>query len=115
MGIEFIRAAGGKPYVKRWAKGHERASTPGLFDIQFGAETRIATAALSAGTAPQTGAVVIVQRSGPEVMVFEGLKPVGKILNPPPSIMAALDACHGLARGVVDKVGALGQTAEIKF
>ena len=115
MGIDFIRAAGGKPYVKRWAKGHERANTPGLLDIQFGAGARVATAALSSDAAPQAGAAVIVQRSGQELMVFEGLKPLGKILNPPPSMTAALDACHGLAQGVVDRVGGLGQTAEIRF
>jgi hypothetical protein len=115
MGIDFIRAAGGKPYVKRWAKGHERAKTPGLFDIQFGAEARVATAALEKGAAPQAGAPVIVQRSGSDLMVFAGFKPLGKILNPPPNMTAALDACHGLTRGVVDRVGVLGQTAEIRF
>jgi hypothetical protein len=115
MGIEFIRAKGGKPYVKRWAKGHERATTPGLFDVQFNVEARVATATLSVGVAPQAGAAVILQRSGPDLMVFDGLKPVGKILNPPPSMTTVLDACHGLARGVVDRVGGLGQTAEIRF
>ncbi len=115
MGIDFIRAGGGKPYVKRWAKGHERANTPNLFDIAFDVGTRVAIAALSASAAPQAGAAVIIQRSGPDLMVFEGLKPLGKILNPPPSMTVALDACHGLAQGVVDRVGGLGQTAEIRF
>jgi hypothetical protein len=115
MGIDFIRAGGGKPYVKRWAKGHERANTPDLFDIKFDAGARVATAALSANAAPQAGAAVIVQRSGSDLMVFEGLKPLGKILDPPPSMTAALDACHGLAQGVVDRVGGLGLTAEIRF
>jgi hypothetical protein len=115
MGIDFIRAAGGKPYVKRWAKGHERANTPGLFDIRFGAGTRVVTAALANDASPRAGAAVIVQRSGSDLMVFDGLKPVGKILNPPPSMAAALDACHGLAQGVVDRVGGLGQSVEIRF
>ena len=115
MGIEFIRAAGGKPYVKRWAKGHDRASTPGLFDIQFAAERRVATASLTDAAPPKAGASVIVQRAGPDLVVFDGLRQVGKILDPPPSMAAAVDACHGLARGVVDRVGGLGQTAEIRF
>ena len=115
MGIDFIRAAGGKLYLKRWAKGHERANTPGLFDIKFGADAGVATAALASDAAPQAGAAVIIQRCGPDLMVFEGLKPLGKILNPPPSMTAAMDACHGLAQGVVDRVGGLGQTAEIRF
>ena len=113
MGIDFIRAASGKPYVKRWAKGHDRARTPGLFDIQFKAETKVVTVALSSDAQP--GAKVILQRSGAEVMVFEGLKPVGKLLNPPASVAAVLDACHGLTRGVIDRVGGLGHTAEIRF
>lgn len=115
MGIDFIRAAGGKPYVKRWANGHDRAKTPDLFDIKFGGEARVVTAALACEAAPQAGAAVIVQRSGPDLVVFEGLKPLGKILNPPPSMTAALEACHGIAPGVVDRVGGLGQTAEIRF
>lgn len=115
MGIDFIRAAGGKPYVKRWAKGHDRAKTPDLFDIKFAAEGRVATAALTCEAPPQAGAAVIVQRSGLDLVVFEGLKPLGKILNPPPSMTAALEACHGLTPGVVDHVGGLGQTAEIRF
>jgi len=115
MGIDFIRSAGGKPYVKRWAKGHDRASTPGLFDVQFAAEIRVATASLTDAAPPKAGAAVIVQRAGPDLVVFDGLKQVGKILDPPPSMAAAVDACHGLARGVVDRVGGLGQTAEIRF
>ncbi len=115
MGIDFIRAASGKPYVKRWAKGHERARTPGLFDIRFAPETKVVTAALSSGACPQTGSEVILQRSGRDLMVFEGLKPLGKVLDPPASVSAALDACHGLTRGVIDRVGGLGQTAEIRF
>ena len=62
MGIDFIRAAGGEPYVKRWAKGHERANIPGLFDIKFGTDARIATAALSTDASPEIGAAVIVKR-----------------------------------------------------
>lgn len=115
MGIDFIRSVSGKPHRKRWAKGHERASTPGLFDIRFAEEARVATATLSTDAKAKAGAAVIVQRSGSDLMVFEGFKPLGKILAPPKSMTAALDACHGLAHGVVDRVGTLGQTAEIKF
>ncbi len=115
MGIDFIRSASGKPYVKRWAKGHDRARTPGLFDIRFATETQVVTASLSSGVCPRAGSEVILQRSGPDLLVFEGLKAVGKVLDPPTSVSAALDACHGLTRGVIDRVGGLGQTAEIRF
>ena len=115
MGIDFIRARSGKPYVKRWARGLERANTPGLFDIQFGAEAKVVTATLSAGVSPQPGAQVILQRAGCDLMVFQGLKPLGRVLAPPASVSAALDACHGITKGVIDRVGGLGQTAEIRF
>lgn len=115
MGIDFIRSASGKPFLKRWAKGHGRARTPGLFDIRFVPGTNVVTASLSAGACPRAGSEVILQRSGLDLMVFEGLKPVGRVLAPPTSVSAALDACQGLTRGVIDRVGSLGQTAEIRF
>lgn len=115
MGMDFIRASSGKPYVKRWAKGLERANTPGLFDIQFDAKAKVVTAALSTGASPKPGAQVILQRSGGDLVVFEGLKPLGRVLNPPSSISAALDACHGMTKGVIDQVGGLGQTVEIRL
>lgn len=115
MGMDFIRAHSGKPYVKRWARGLERANTPGLFDIQFGAAAKVVTVALSANASPRPGAQVIVQRAGCDLMVFQGLKPLGRVLDPPASVSAVLDACHGMTRGVIDRVGGLGQTAEIRF
>lgn len=115
MGLDFIRSVSGKPHQKRWAKGHERAQTPGLFDIQFAGEARVATATLAANAEAQAGASVIVQKSGADLVVFEGLRPLGKILTPTSTMTAAVDACHGLAHGVIDRVGALGQTAEIRF
>lgn len=115
MGMDFIRASSGKPYVKRWAKGLERANTPGLFDIQFDSPAKVVTVALSANASPPPGAQVILQRSGCELMVFQGLKPVGRVLHPPASVSTALDACHGITKGVIDRVGRLGHTAEIRF
>lgn len=115
MGMDFIRSDSGKPYVKRWAKGLERANTPGLFDIQFGAAAKVVTATLSAQANAQPGTQVTLQRSGCDLMVFHGLKPVGRVLDPPVSVSAALDACHGMTRGVIDCVGGLGRTAEIRF
>jgi len=115
MGIDFIRSKGGQPYVKRWAKGYERANTPDLFDIRFSSGRQVATAALASDASPQKGGAVMIQQAGAELIVFDGLKPVGRILNPPPTMRAALEANHGLARGVVDRLGVLGQTAEIRF
>jgi hypothetical protein len=47
--------------------------------------------------------------------VFDGLRQVASITNAPPSVRAAVDARHGMAPAVVERVGILGATAEIKL
>lgn len=115
MGIEFIRSASGKPYVKRWAKGLDRTKQPGLFDVRLGEDVRVVTATLAPDCKPHAGATVIVQTNGAgEMVVHDGLRQVGRIAHPPAGIAAALAAQHGVAQAIVDRVGAFG-TAEIKF
>jgi hypothetical protein len=113
VGIDFIRGDSGKPYVKRWAKGADRAKTPGLFDVRLGEDHRAVTATLLPDCAPKPGSSVIVQSTGTgEVVVFEGLREVGRVADPPPYVTAKLETQHGMAAGVVERLGAFG-TAEI--
>ena len=113
MGLDFIRADSGKPYVKRWAKGIDRAKTPGLFDVHLGEESRAVTAKLLPNCEPQPGASVVIQSSGTGgVVIFDGLREVGRVTDAPPSIAAKLKAQGGMASGVVERLGAFG-TAEI--
>lgn len=115
MGIEFIRSASGRPYVKRWAKGVDRAKTPSLLDVHLGEETRVVTAKLASDCTPQPGSSVVVQSNDRgEMVVLQGLRQVGRVSDPPSGVASALAASHGMAEGIVDRVGAFG-TAEIRI
>jgi hypothetical protein len=115
MGIEFIRNASGKPYTKRWARGIDRIKAPTLMDVSISEESRTLTAKLTAKGAACQGATVLVQSKGSELVVFDGLRQVASITNAPPSVRAAVDARQGMAPAVVERVGILGATAEIKL
>jgi len=115
MGIEFIRSASGKPYQKRWARGLDRTKQPSLLDVRLGEEARVVTATLVTNCAPKLGASVIVQTNvAGEVVVHEGLRQIGQIARPPAGVAEAMAAQHGMAQGVVERLGAFG-TAEIKL
>lgn len=115
MGIEFIRNASGKPYTKRWAKGLDRTKAPTLMDVSLSEESRMFTVKLAAKGAAHQGATVLIQSEGPDLVVFDGLRQVASTTNAPPDVRAAVDARQGMAPAVVERVGVLGQTAEIKL
>jgi hypothetical protein len=115
MGIEFIRNASGKPYTKRWARGIDRMKAPTLMDVSISEESRTLTAKLTAKGAACRGTTVLIQSRGLDLVVFDGLRQVASITNAPPSVRAAVDARQGMAPAVVERVGILGTTAEIKL
>jgi hypothetical protein len=115
MGIDFIRNASGKPYTKRWAKGLDRTKSPTLMDVSLSEEGRTLTAKLAAKGAARQGATVLVQSKGPDLVVLDGLRQVASIANPPASVRAAVEARQGMAPAVVERIGILGVTAEIKL
>ena len=115
MGIDFIRNASGKPYLKRWAKGLDRTKSPTLMDISLSEESRTFTAKLTGKGAACQGATVLVQLRGPDLIVLDGLRQVGCIANAPASVRATVEARQGMAAAVVERVGVLGATAEIKL
>lgn len=115
MGIDFIRNASGKPYTKRWAKGLDRTKSPTLMDVSLSEEGRTLTAKLAAKGAAHEGATVLVQSKGADLIVVDGLRQVASISNPPASVRAAVEARQGMAPAVVERVGVLGTTAEIKL
>lgn len=115
MGIDFIRNTSGKPYTKRWSRGLDRTKTPTLMDVSLSEESRTFTAALSSKGAARSGATVLVQSNGPDLVVLDGLRQVARITNAPTSVRAALDARQGMAPAVIERVGVLGTTAEIKL
>jgi hypothetical protein len=115
MGIDFIRNASGKPYTKRWAQGLDRTKAPTLMDVSLSEQSRTLTAKLTVKGAARQGATVLVQSRGPELVVLDGLRQVASIANAPASVRAAVDERHGMAPAIVERVGVLGATAEIKL
>jgi hypothetical protein len=115
MGIDFIRNGSGKSYTKRWAKGLDRTKAPTLMDVSLSEESRTLTAKLTEKGATRQGAAVLIQSKGHELVVLDGLRQVASIANAPANVRAALEARQGMAPAVVERVGVLGATAEIKL
>ena len=116
MGLEYIRSATGKPYTKRWAKGLNRLKTPTLLDVTLTEESRVVTAALAPGCAPKPGDTFLVQANGTgDLVVFDGHRQIAHIPNPPSGVIEALNARHGMAPAIVERVGGFGNTAEMKL
>lgn len=116
MGIEFIRSRGGKPYAKRWADGLDRTKSPQLIGMELTGESRTITAVLTPGGAPKTGATVLVQATGAgDLLIYDGLKAVARIAAPPAGVTADVTQHHGMIQAVVERVGGLGQTVELRL
>jgi hypothetical protein len=116
MGLDYIRSAAGKPYVKRWAKGLNRLKTPSLIDVDLTEECRTVTASLASGCAAKPGDAFLVQLSGTgDLVVLDGHRQIGRIANPPAGLSDALNARHGMAPATVERVGSFGNTAELKL
>ena len=58
---------------------------------------------------------MLIRSKGLDLVVFDGLRQVASIASAPPSVRAAVDARQGMAPAVVERVGILGATAEIKL
>ena len=116
MGLDYIRSAAGKPYIKRRAKGLNRLKTPTLLDTNLSPESRIVTAMLVPGCTPKPGDAFLVQANGSgDLIVLDGHRQVARISNPPPGVTEALDAHHGMAPATVERIGGFGETAELKL
>jgi hypothetical protein len=115
MGIDFIRRTSGKPYMKRWASGLDRTKTPTLIDIRLPDESRTLTATLVTPDAARPGSTVIVQATGTDLVVFDGLKQIARISNAPADVQAALAGQQGMAPAVVERISALGGTVEVRL
>jgi hypothetical protein len=91
MGLDYIRSAAGKPYVKRWAKGLNGLKTPSLIDVHLTEECRTVTASLAPGCAMKPGDAFLVQFGGTgDLVVLEGHRQIAQIVNAPA-------AHHGVA------------------
>jgi hypothetical protein len=115
MGLDYIRSAAGKPYVKRWAKGLDRLKTPSLLDVQIGEASQTITATLVPGCATKTGDTFMIQfRGDSDLVVFDGHREIARIDNPPAGLTETIELCHGAMPVTVERIGSFGDTAELK-
>lgn len=113
MGLDFIRRTSGKPYEKRWKAGLERTMTPSLTDVELREGARSLTVRATSTGSARSGATVVVQLSGPDLLVSDGLKPIGRV-EAPADVAAALGERQGISTATVERVGAFG-TFEIRL
>ena len=115
MGVDFIREQSGKAWRKRWDRGLDRLKLPGLFDVQFSEQQRTVLADLQAAATLKAGDQVVIQCSGPLVIICNGHHQVGSIPNIPATVRSAIGDCGGVALGTVVRVGMFGNNAELSI
>ncbi|WP_342640183.1 hypothetical protein [Rhodoligotrophos ferricapiens] len=116
MGLDYIRSAAGKPYVKRWAKGLDRLKTPSLLDVQIGDVSQTITATLVPGCAAKAGDAFLIQSRGDsDLVVFDGHREIARIVNPPAGLAQTIKSCHGMMPATVERIGSFGDSAELKL
>lgn len=113
MGLDYIRAQTGKPWKKRWNGGLNRLKQPTLFELTMSETARIVTVELQAGTSLRAGDALIVENGPGGVTVSDGLRSIGRVVNPSADISATLNKAGGYAEGTLERIGLFGDTAEI--
>lgn len=115
MGVDFIRSQSGQPHTKRWAGGVDRLKQPDLFELNFEPECRFITAELVGG-APSPGDEVLLQADGKGgCAVFSGHSRVASLDRAPEQVLTALDNNYGIIPAIVDRIGCLGGTIELRL
>lgn len=113
MGLDYIRSQTGKPWRKRWDGGLDRLRAPSLLELDFSEAARTVTAELCVGCYVKAGDTLIVQSCGDGLAVSDGLRAIGRISHPSPELTTAVREGGGYAKGVLQRVGLFGDTAEI--
>lgn len=115
MGVDFIRTQSGKPHSKRWAQGIDRLKQADLFEVNFAPECRFITAE-SECMSLSPGDEVLIQADGNgRCAAFSGLSRVATIESVPAPILAALEKGHGIIPAIIDRVGCVGRTIELRL
>lgn len=115
MGLDYIRSATGKPWRKRWAGGLDKLKNPSLLDLAITESARVVTARLTSGCRAKVGDVYIVEATGGDITVSDGLRSIGSVANPSAETTAALATASGYAEAVVHRVSLFGDTAELRL
>jgi len=115
MGLDYIRAATGKPWKKRWNGGLNRLKQPTLLDLTMSETARTVTVELQPGTLLHIGDTVIVESGQSGITVSDGLRSIGHIPRLSADLSAALESGGGYAEGTLERIGLFGDTAEVSI
>ncbi|MET4625494.1 hypothetical protein ABIB83_002507 [Bradyrhizobium sp. I1.8.5] len=115
MGLDYVRAATGKPWKKRWNGGLNRLKQPTLFDLTMSETARTVTVELHPGASLHAGDILIVESSPAGITVSDGLRSIGSVPNPSADLAATLQSSGGYAEGTLERVGLFGDTGEISI
>src|SRR4051812_22693702 len=116
MGVDFIRSCSGKPHNKRWAQSIDRLKEPSLFDVHFEGECQFITLSREGQITTSAGGDLILQLEGNgSCTAFDGLNAVGRLEQPPENVVTFLNANNGIAPVVLDHIGVLGNTIEVRL
>lgn len=115
MGLDYIRAATGKPWKKRWNGGLNRLKQPTLLDLTMSEAARTVTVELQPGASLHAGDILIVESGPAGITVSNGLRSIGRVPNPSADLSVALESGGGYAEGTVERIGLFGDTGEISI
>lgn len=115
MGLDYIRAATGKPWKKRWNGGLNRLKQPTLLDLTMSEAARTVTVELQPGASFHAGDILIVESGPAGITVSNGLRSIGRVPNPSADLSVALESGGGYAEGTVERIGLFGDTGEISI
>jgi len=114
MGSEFLKKTRAT-HVKSIDAGRVRLGTPDLFTLTPEDQPRCAVAAIKGGAKLDAGETLIVEPKGAELVVSRGNSVVARIINPPADVMRAICGKGGVAKGEVQKINRLSNTADISL
>lgn len=114
MGSEFLEKTR-ITHVKSIDMGRVRLGTPDLFTQTPKNQPRCALANVKGGAKLNAGEILIVEPKGTELVASRGNSEVARIKNPPTDIMQAICSKGGVAKGEVQKINKLSNTADISL
>lgn len=112
MGAEFLKKTRAT-HVKSIDTGRVQLGTPDLFTHTPKEQPRCAVASVNGGSELKTGETLIIEPKGPELVASRGNSEIARIKNPPADVMQAICGKGGVAKGEVQKINKLSNTADI--
>jgi hypothetical protein len=112
MGAEFLKKTRAT-HAKSIDSGRVQLGTPDLFTRTPEEQPRCAVASVTGSSNLKTGETLIVEPKGAELIASRGNSEVACIKNPPADVMQAILSKGGVAKGEVQKVNKLSNTADI--